>query len=96
MASKGGSRFGYFLAGMGIGAVVAILFAPRSGEETREFLKERAEKGRGYLKEHSGEIRERAREYGEKGREAVHRSRESIESALEAGKRAYEEEKQKA
>ena len=33
-----GSKVSFFLVGMGIGALVGILFAPKSGEETREYL----------------------------------------------------------
>jgi gas vesicle protein len=33
-----------FLTGLGIGAGIAALFAPRSGEETREWIADRAER----------------------------------------------------
>jgi len=39
---RGGSVFGAFLLGGLIGAVLGLLFAPRSGKETREMLTERA------------------------------------------------------
>lgn len=39
---RGGSGFGAFLIGGLLGAVIALLFAPRSGEETREMLAEKA------------------------------------------------------
>jgi gas vesicle protein len=39
---RGGSGFGAFLIGGLLGAVLALLFAPRSGEETREMLTEKA------------------------------------------------------
>jgi len=95
MAGNGGSKFGYFLAGLGIGAIVALLFAPRSGEETREYLRERYDDLRDDTKRRLGELREQAGEYAEKGKEFVSRQRESLESALEAGKQAYREEKRK-
>lgn len=96
MAGNGGSKFGYFLAGLGIGAVVALLFAPRSGEETREYLRERVDDLRDDTKRRLGELREKAGDYAEKGKEFVSRQRESLEAALEAGKEAYREEKRKA
>ena len=34
----------FFLAGLGIGVGVALLFAPRSGEETREWIADAAER----------------------------------------------------
>ena len=96
MAGNGSSKFGYFLAGMGIGAVIALLFAPRSGEETREYLKEKYDDARDEAKRRVRELRERAEEYTEKGKEFVGRQRESIEAAVEAGKQAYRDEKRKA
>lgn len=96
MASNGGSKFGYFLAGMGVGAIIALLFAPRSGEETREYLREKYDDARDEAKRRVRDIRERAEEYSEKGKEFVERQRESLEAALDAGKQAYREEKRKS
>lgn len=43
---NGGSMVTAFLAGLGIGAVVALLFAPRSGQETRDLLAQKAERAK--------------------------------------------------
>ena len=75
MAENGGSKLGYFLAGLGLGAVVALLFAPRSGEETRQYLRERAEEGVDELKRRGRELKERAGEVVEKGKELAERHR---------------------
>jgi len=47
--NTGGDKFLYFLAGAGIGAVLAILFAPKSGKETRDILARTATDGREYI-----------------------------------------------
>ena len=44
------SGFGYFLLGLGIGVAAGILWAPRSGEETRQLIAERAGEGADYLR----------------------------------------------
>jgi gas vesicle protein len=36
--NNNGSGLGWFLAGLGIGAIVGVLYAPKSGRETREDL----------------------------------------------------------
>ena len=41
----------WFLVGLGIGAAVGILFAPHSGEETRQILMSKAEEGRDFVKQ---------------------------------------------
>jgi gas vesicle protein len=43
--SNAGRTMIAFLSGLGIGVAVALLFAPKSGEETREWLKDTAEEG---------------------------------------------------
>ena len=96
MADNAGTKFAYFLAGMGIGAAVGLLFAPRSGRETREYLRERAEEGKGYVSKKAHELRKGAEEYVEKGKEAVAQQKETVAGAIEAGKQAYRQEKRKA
>jgi gas vesicle protein len=38
MTEKIDSNAGYFLAGLTIGSLIAMFFAPKSGEGTREYL----------------------------------------------------------
>ena len=40
----------WFIAGLGVGAVVGILYAPKSGRETREDLVNGAREGTEYLR----------------------------------------------
>ena len=49
---NGGSRFGIGLVvGVALGLAIGFLFAPRSGEETRQLLKEKAGAARGRVSE---------------------------------------------
>src|SRR5215475_8493368 len=102
--SSGGDKFLYFLAGAGIGAVLALLFAPKSGRETRELLARTATDSRDYLTNKVTEGRqfvdEKRRRMGDdfsnfldKSKEAVQRQKEQLTAAFEAGKAAYREEK---
>lgn len=84
-----GSKFVYFLAGASIGALVGILFAPKSGRETREFLASKAEEGRDLLARKSTEYRDQATEYLERGKGAIASQKDQIAAAIEAGKAAY-------
>jgi len=38
MADSVGSKVTYFLVGLGLGALVGVLFAPKAGDETRDYL----------------------------------------------------------
>jgi gas vesicle protein len=63
-----GTKFGFLLAGIGIGAVIALLFAPHSGEETRELIGKKAGEGRDYIAGKTRELRQQAEDYIEKTR----------------------------
>jgi gas vesicle protein len=91
-----GSRVSFFLVGLGIGALVGILFAPKSGEETREYLTSKADEGRDYAQKKARELRERAEDLIERSKEIMARQKDSLSSAVEAGKDAYQREKSKA
>lgn len=69
MASKcSADRFAFFLAGLGIGAVIALLFAPQSGEETREMISQKVDQGREYVNDQKKVIRRTAEDLMDEGR----------------------------
>lgn len=83
--------FSNFLLGLGVGVGLGMLFAPKSGEETREIIKSKADEGKEYLKQRGSEIRDTASEVIERGKEAVGRQKDNLSEAMEAGKQAYRE-----
>lgn len=83
------NKFTAFLFGFGIGLAVGILFAPKSGEETRQYIRTKAGEGREYIKRRGEELKESAEELIERGRDAISRQRETLAAAVEAGKQAY-------
>ena len=93
---NGATNLGFFLAGLGMGAVLALLLAPRSGKETREYIAGKAEEGRDYVKAKTEDLRREAEGAVEKGKDLVAKQKELLSAALEAGKQAYQEEKAKA
>jgi gas vesicle protein len=82
-----------FLLGLGVGVGIGMLFAPKSGEETRKIIKEKAGEGTEYVKQRSSEMKQSATEWVEKGKEAMGRQKETISDAVsdavQAGKQAY-------
>jgi gas vesicle protein len=90
------SKVTYLSFGMGIGALAGILFAPKSGEETREYLAQKAEEGKEYTRSKARELRERAEDVVERGKRAASRQNQSISAAFGAGKKAYRRDKAKA
>ena len=83
--------FSSFLLGLGVGVGIGMLFAPKSGAETRETIKSKAGEGADYLKNRTGDIRQTANEWVDKGKEALNRQKENLNDAMEAGRQAYQD-----
>ena len=91
MSDRNGSGVLWFLAGLGIGAAVAILYAPHSGEETRQILMSKAEEGRDFVRKRARDAREQAEQWASRGKDVINSQKEQIRSAVEAGRQAYRE-----
>jgi gas vesicle protein len=86
-----GSSFVWFLAGLGLGALAGVMYAPRSGSETRDAIRSRAEEGRDFVRGRANEVRSQANEWVDKGRDVVNQQKEQFRAAYEAGRQAYHE-----
>jgi len=91
MSDRDGGGFLWFLAGLGIGAAVGILYAPTAGDETRQRIRAVAEELPDTVKERARQAREQAGTWADKGREYLNQQKEQIRSAYEAGRQAYRE-----
>ena len=78
-----------FFLGLGIGVGLGLLFAPKSGEETRGLLIDKAGEGREYLKQQTSKLGESANDLIDKGRDIIGKQKENLNDAIEAGKQAY-------
>ncbi|MFI5093190.1 MAG: YtxH domain-containing protein [Candidatus Acidiferrum sp.] len=96
MADNVGSKVTYFLVGLGVGALVGILFAPKSGEDTREFLSKKADEGRDFAQRKAKELRERADDLIERSKDAASKGKDSISAAVEGAREAYRREASKS
>ena len=78
-----------FLLGLGVGVGIGMLFAPKSGQETREYIKNKAGEGSDYIKQRGTEFKETASTWVDKGKDVLGRQKENLNDAMEAGKQAY-------
>jgi gas vesicle protein len=69
-----------FILGAVSGAAVALLYAPATGRETRDYLNDKAE-----------EARQRAADAAAKGRDAITQGRDTLSTAIERGREAYQQ-----
>jgi gas vesicle protein len=69
MSGDSSSKLIWFLSGAAIGAAVALLYAPQSGEQTRDQIGRKAGEGREALSGSGKEILDRGRDLYDKGRQ---------------------------
>lgn len=104
MASNG-DKLIYFLVGGFVGAAVALLFAPKSGEETRNYLEskyregaeklsQKAAEGREALRDGAGRIVEKARGSGEALRDKSRDVAEKLSHSLDKGRETLARQKE--
>jgi gas vesicle protein len=74
-----GSKVVWFMAGIAIGATVALLYAPATGEETRRQIARKAQKGRDALADSGGDMLDRGREMYERGRKLADEAADMFE-----------------
>jgi len=91
MSDDRNGNIGWFIAGLGLGALIGVLYAPKSGRETRENILSGLDEGREYLTSRSREAREQVGAWVERGKDSVRGQKDQITSAIEAGRQAYRE-----
>lgn len=99
---RSGSTMGALLAGMAIGAGLALILAPQSGDETRQILRRKARRVRRVAGDYAEDFRERATEIRDRAsqlvdktksrsREMVDDTREAVEERIDETRRAISE-----
>jgi len=84
-----------FLLGGVVGAGLALLFAPQSGRETRQKIKDLTDEVKDKTTDYVKQAKEKAASFVDEGKEYYDEKRSILKSAVEAGKEAYEKEKEK-
>ncbi len=84
-------RIPYFLLGLGIGTALGILFAPKAGPETREFLLTKADDSKEFLKRKTLDLKDKSTGIVDRGKTAITKQKDNLAAAVEAGKQAYRE-----
>src|SRR3954466_9325758 len=80
-----------FILGAVSGAAIALLYAPASGRETREYLGDKAAEARARAADAAARSREALNDAATKGRDALNQGRETLTTAIERGREAYQQ-----
>ena len=68
---EGTSRLAWFLTGVVIGATTAVLYAPKSGKDTRQFISDKTQQGKDAVTETGKDVVEASKEMFDRGRKLV-------------------------
>ncbi len=91
MADREGNSYLWFLAGLGVGEVVGVLYAPRSGDEMRDVIRSKAQESSERARQTARRAREQANDWVDRGSDVLNQQKERFRSAYEAGRQAYNE-----
>lgn len=91
VVEKKGSSVGPFLLGAAVGAVAGLLFAPRSGEETRREIEEGADQMRQDAERKLSDLRSEVEQAYERVRNEMEEGLASARSEVEGRRRQAEE-----
>jgi len=103
---KQGSGFSWFVAGLGLGALLGVLYAPKAGRETREDVVSNAREGAEYLKQRSRETadqvavlvergKSQVNDYVDQGKDYIDRGRTQVQQAINQGRGFVQQQKEK-
>lgn len=83
------SKLSYFFLGVGLGVAVGVLFAPKAGADTREFIRSKANEGADFAKRRAADLREQANDALERGKQTISKHKDNLSAAVDAGRQAY-------
>ena len=85
------NEFTYFGIGAALGVAAAVMLAPKSGPETRKFLRSKADEGTDYLASRASDARDTAAEAINRGKKVIKQNAENLTAAVDAGVQTYRE-----
>jgi len=80
-----------FLLGAGVGSGLALLLAPRSGQDTRNALRSSVNEGKIFMTRQGQDLADKACDMAEEGRETLERGRDTLTAAVDSSRQAYRE-----
>ena len=79
MAEDSSGKVVWFMAGIAIGATVALLYAPASGEQTRRKIAKKTQQGREAMADSGRDMLERGKDMYERGRKLADEAADMFE-----------------
>jgi len=90
MSNNRGSFLAFILGGL-LGTVLGVLYAPRSGKETRNSIKKLGEEIADKVNDLGEDFKEASKKFYEESRSKIYSGKDKISEALKTGKKVFEE-----
>jgi gas vesicle protein len=91
LTNMSSNEFTYFGIGAALGVAAAVLLAPKSGPETRKFLRSTADESADYLASRAADARDTASQAINRGKKVIKQSAENLTAAVDAGVQTFRE-----
>jgi len=95
MADDSSSGLGWFLAGLGMGALIGVLYAPKSGRETRDDLAVQARDAQEKAGQYVDQSRDQINDYVDKGKDYYEKGRTQWSQYVDKGKDFLQDQQEK-
>ena len=92
---NGSSGLGWFIAGLGIGALAGVLYAPKSGQETRDDLAAQARDAKEKANQYVEQSKSQINDYVDKGRDYYDKGRTQWSQYVDKGKEFVQDQQDK-
>jgi len=80
-----------FFAGLSVGIAGTLLFAPASGRETRQRIRDKATEGTTAVRDRANALKQQASDALDSGAQLVDRAKQEVTDAVNAGRQAFDE-----
>lgn len=78
-------KFAYLLLGLGVGTAAGMLFAPKSGTESRNYIRDKAQESTDYVKRQGQQLRDTATQTIEQGKQTIQSQIKNLADAMGNG-----------
>lgn len=75
-----------FLIGLSAGAVIMLLYAPKSGRDTRRYIGRRVDRGREFIERKAASVQRLQHDVRDKSRKTLKRADKALVAAIHAGR----------